>query len=67
MLSILVFITGIALIHFAITNDTGDLIGGWSLDPAQLRIGFTRLLFPFLAGLLLHRLSKPGQINNAFL
>jgi peptidoglycan/LPS O-acetylase OafA/YrhL len=43
-LSVLVLVSGIALIHFSITNHSGDLIGGWSLEPEQLRIGFTRVM-----------------------
>ncbi len=66
-LSVLVFIAGAALIHLAVTGPNGDVIGGWSLDPAQLRIGFTRLMYPFFAGLLLSRICKPGQIKHAFL
>jgi peptidoglycan/LPS O-acetylase OafA/YrhL len=46
LLSIAVFIAAIALIHLALTSPKGDIIGGWSLEPEQLRIGFTRLLFP---------------------
>jgi peptidoglycan/LPS O-acetylase OafA/YrhL len=34
-LSMLVLLSGIALIHFSITNHSGDLIGGWSLEPEQ--------------------------------
>lgn len=67
VLSILVALAGIALIHFAVTGPNGDVIGGWSLDPAQIRVGLTRLLYPFLAGLLLSRISKPGKLKNAFL
>jgi peptidoglycan/LPS O-acetylase OafA/YrhL len=67
VLSMLVFVAGAALIHLAVTNPYGDLIGGWSLEPTQLRIGFTRLMYPFFAGLLLSRVAKPGHIKNAFL
>lgn len=67
LLSILVFMAGIASIHLAVSSPNGDLIGGWSLDPVQFRIGLTRLLYPFLAGLLLSRIVKPGQIKGAFL
>lgn len=66
LLAVLVFIAGCALIHLAVTSPNGDIIGGWSVEPAQLRIGFTRLLYPFFAGLLLSRISKPGRIKNAF-
>jgi len=65
-LSVLVLVSGIALIHFSVTNHSGDLIGGWSLEPDQLRIGFTRVMYPFFAGLLLYRTSKLVFIKNAF-
>jgi len=65
LLAVLVIVAGAALIRLAISN--GDIIGGWSLTRAQLRIGITRLMYPFFAGLLLYRISKPGKIHNAFL
>jgi len=64
-LSILVGIAAIALAHLAITN--GDVSGGWTLNVEQVRIGFTRTMFPFFAGLLLSRVAKPTRIKNAFL
>lgn len=43
------------------------MIGGWTIDnPLQLKIGFTRLAYPFLAGLLLARAAKLKSINHAF-
>ncbi len=66
-LSVLVFIAGCALIHLAVTGNHGDVIGGWSLEPSQLRIGFTRLMYPFFSGLLLSRIVKPTQIKHSFL
>lgn len=55
-------------IQYAFTNLNGDIIGGWSIDdPLQMRIGFTRLAFPFLAGLLLSRIGKLKFTKNAFL
>ncbi|MFM2369938.1 MAG: hypothetical protein RL619_2255 [Bacteroidota bacterium] len=65
-LSILVFIAGCALIHLAITSPKGDIIGGWSLDPEQMHIGFARMMYPFFAGLLLFRIGKLAQVKNAF-
>ncbi len=65
-LSILVFLSGCALIHLAVTSPEGDIIGGWSVNFEQLRIGFTRLMYPFFAGLLLHRVAKLTHLNNAF-
>lgn len=67
ILTVLVIISGALLIHLAVTSPNGDVIGGWSLEPAQLRIGFTRLAYPFLAGMLLRRLFKQGNIKDSFL
>lgn len=67
ILAVLVFIAGAALIHLAVSSPHGDVIGGWSIQPDQLRIGFTRLLYPFFAGLLLSRVVKPGQFKFSFL
>lgn len=66
MLSLCVLIAGAALVHYAVTGPTGDLIGGWSLDPQQLRIGFTRLLFPYMAGMLLRRVVPLGGSKRLF-
>ncbi len=40
-----------------------DVIGGWSLAPDQLCIGFSRLLYPFLCGLLISRIL-PHRITR---
>jgi peptidoglycan/LPS O-acetylase OafA/YrhL len=66
-LSVLVFLAGCALIHYAVTSPNGDVIGGWSIEPTQFRLGLTRLMYPFFAGLLLSRICKPGSIKHAFL
>ncbi|HNW50930.1 MAG TPA: acyltransferase [Prolixibacteraceae bacterium] len=66
LLALLVFVAGCALVHLAVSSPNGDVIGGWSLEPHQFRIGLTRLMYPFFAGLLLSRICKPGQIRNAF-
>lgn len=67
LLSVLVFMAGAALIYLAVTSPHGDIIGGWSVEPTQLRIGLTRLLYPFFAGLLLKRAAKLTQVRHAFL
>lgn len=67
VLSILVAVAALALIHLAVTSPGGDIIGGWSVEPEQLRIGFTRLLFPYMAGMLLRRVVKLGSGKNTFL
>lgn len=67
VLAILVALSAIALVHLTVFGGEGHVIGGWSLNATQLHIGFTRLMYPFFAGLLLFRITKPTQLNNAFL
>ena len=55
LLSGCVFLAAVVLYYVAITSKSGDLIGGWSIEPDQLKVGFTRLLFPYMAGMLLRR------------
>lgn len=42
-----------------------DVIGGWSLTADQIYIGFARLFYPFLCGLLVSRIlsSRRGESN----
>lgn len=42
------------------------VIGGWCLNPAQLQVGLTRLLYPFFAGLLLSRLGWLLKVKAGF-
>jgi len=65
-LSILVILAAAALVYLAVSSPNGDIIGGWSLTADQLTIGFTRLMYPFFAGLLLFRVSKITYLKNAF-
>lgn len=66
-LSIFVVIAGIALAHLAISSPNGDVSGGWTLNAEQVRVGLTRTMYPFFAGLLLSRISKPARVKHAFL
>lgn len=66
VLSVLVIIAAGAVVYHAVFGPSGDMIGGWSLEPLQLRIGFTRVMFPFFAGLLLFRIGKLIKIKHAF-
>ncbi|SCY22599.1 Peptidoglycan/LPS O-acetylase OafA/YrhL, contains acyltransferase and SGNH-hydrolase domains [Flavobacterium caeni] len=66
VLAVLLGIAAVALIHLGVTSPKGDIIGGWSIDATQLHIGFTRLLFPYLAGMLLRRAVKVGTGKNTF-
>lgn len=66
-LACFVIVTGAVLLHFAVTNPNGDVTGGWTLNAEHMRVGITRTLFPFFAGLLLSRVTRPTYIKNAFL
>lgn len=65
-LAVFVFLSACLLIHYTVMGPKGDVIGGWSVDLPQLRIGFTRVLFPFFAGVLLSRMGKLIHIKGAF-
>ena len=43
------------------------VIGGYILNPEHIYIGFVRLLYPFLVGLLLSRIGKSIKMRNGFL
>jgi peptidoglycan/LPS O-acetylase OafA/YrhL len=66
-LGILVLIAALALAHLAITSPAGDVSGGWTLNAEQVRVGLTRMFYPFFAGLLLSRVAKPTRLKHAFL
>ena len=65
-LSLLVLLSAGLLLHLALTTHQGDVIGGWSLNAKQLHIGFARLLYPFLAGVLLMRLDWRLNVRSGF-
>jgi len=66
LLTIFVIIFALLLIHYTVMGPQGDVIGGWSVDKTQLNIGFTRLLYPFFAGMLLCRVGKLIHIKWPF-
>ena len=65
LLGVLTLLSAGLLAHLALTQ--GNVVGGWALNAEQLHVGFARLLYPFLAGLLLVRVVRPGRIPYAFL
>ncbi|UOR04312.1 acyltransferase [Hymenobacter aerilatus] len=65
-LACFVAVAGAALVHLAVTSPNGDVAGGWTLNVEHMRIGLTRVLFPFFAGLLLSRVARFIPITNAF-
>lgn len=66
VLSVFVLIFAGLLINYTVFGPKGDVIGGWSLNLEQMNIGFTRLLYPFFAGILLSRLGKLIHMKGAF-
>lgn len=42
------------------------VVGGWSLTPSQLQVGFTRLMYPFFCGLLLSRMGWLIKVRGGF-
>lgn len=66
VLSVFVLLFAGMLINYTVFGPKGDVIGGWSLNLEQMNIGFTRLLYPFFAGILLSRLGKLINVKGAF-
>ncbi|OXA91223.1 acyltransferase family protein [Flavobacterium hercynium] len=66
VLSIFVLVFAVMVVNYTVFGTKGDVIGGWSLNAEQLNVGFTRLLYPFFAGILLSRLGKLIHIKGAF-
>jgi peptidoglycan/LPS O-acetylase OafA/YrhL len=65
-LGVLVALAAVALVHMLVFGPRGDVVGGWALDAGGIRIGLTRVLFPFFAGVLLMRLGKRIKVRGAF-
>lgn len=59
ILALLTLFSAGALLEQTLLEPRGDVVGGWSLEPGQFRIGLVRLAFPFLCGMLLKRAFKP--------
>lgn len=66
VIAIFVFVFAGMLINYTVFGPMGDVIGGWSLNIEQMNVGFTRLLYPFFAGILLSRLGKLIRVKGAF-
>lgn len=65
-LSVLVALSACALVYLAVFGPRGDLIGGWALDASGIRIGLTRVMFPFFAGVLLMRTGARLRVPHGF-
>ncbi len=66
VLGVLTILAAAFLFQLLVWGPRGDVIGGWAVDKTQLHIGFARLLYPFLAGMLLMRVGKRIQMKGAF-
>ncbi|MBS7253492.1 acyltransferase family protein [Flavobacterium branchiicola] len=66
VMTVFVLIFAGMLINYTVFGPKGDVIGGWSLNLEQMNVGFTRLLYPFFAGVLLSRLGKLIHLKGAF-
>ncbi|HTI60092.1 acyltransferase [Mucilaginibacter sp.] len=66
VLSVFVSLAAMMMIGYLLFGPQGDLIGGWSLNGPGLFVGFTRVLYPFFAGVLLSRVGKLIHLKNAF-
>jgi peptidoglycan/LPS O-acetylase OafA/YrhL len=64
-LGVLTVLSAIFLVHLLVTGE-GDVIGGWALNATQLHIGCARLLYPFLAGMLLMRSGMRIHVRHSF-
>lgn len=65
-LAMFVALFACAAIYLAVFSVRGDFIGGWALDANGIRIGLTRVLFPFFAGVLMLRLGARISMRHAF-
>jgi len=65
-LAIMVGLAAVAVVDWTVFGSRGDLVGGWSLDADGIRLGMTRVMYPFFAGVLLMRLGWRVRIGGAF-
>jgi peptidoglycan/LPS O-acetylase OafA/YrhL len=65
-LGVLVLIAAAFLIHLAVTTPRGSLTGGWTIDAKEMNVGFTRVMFPFFAGVLLTRTGARIKVSHTF-
>jgi peptidoglycan/LPS O-acetylase OafA/YrhL len=66
MLALVLVPAALALVWLGVGGGQGDMTGGWSLDASGVRIGLTRVAYPFFAGVLLMRLGLRIKVANGF-
>jgi peptidoglycan/LPS O-acetylase OafA/YrhL len=67
VLLVIAAVSAALLTQYLVTTPRGDITGGWTLNQLEVKIGFLRLCYPFLAGMLLQRMHKRIHVRNAFL
>ena len=67
-LGIVVSLTGLAWIYYAVTDVSGyGMVGvGWTLDAANFGGGLLRMFFPFTLGMLMARHFRPTKVCGIF-
>lgn len=67
ILGVLAAAAGSLTLHHLLTSEFGDLAGGWTIaEGGEIYMGFLRLTFPFLTGMLLARLAPIRPVRHAF-
>ncbi len=66
LLTILVALSGLAIVHLTIWGGAGSVLGGHMLTGEQFLIGMIRVMYPFFCGLLLFRLGKMIRLRAGF-
>ncbi len=66
-LFVCVLIFSILLFAHSVSTANGSIAGGWKLDLNEMRIGFTRLLFPFFCGMLIFRMGWKIRVKYPML
>lgn len=66
VLTILVVISGLAIVHLTVWGGSGSVLGGHMLTGEQVIIGLTRVMYPFFCGLLLFRIGKLIKLRAGF-
>jgi peptidoglycan/LPS O-acetylase OafA/YrhL len=66
VMAVFVTLFACATVYLGVFGTRGDFIGGWALDASGIKIGLTRVLFPFFAGVLMMRLGTRIRMRHAF-
>lgn len=66
LLTVLVVISGLAIVRLTLWDGTGSVLGGHMLTGEQAVIGLTRVMYPFFCGLLLFRMGRLIKLRGGF-